>query len=159
MISAFANLWKAAELKHLTTPLESNTRILRHDNLFPRIPLWTTKIHYLIGNIFYYSIFHLELGVDFDRGFSSGFSRPDIFRAFSFFGHAHEVSKSITKSVFSLEKHKTKNPPPNPSQNPSLWAEKSITKSVTATAKIHRTSAQRRRAAYLHVPTCKVYIQ
>ena len=91
-------------------------------------------------------MFHLELGVDFDRGFSSGFSPPDYFRPFSVFGEAHEVPKSVTKSVFFLGKHKTKNPPQNPSQYPSLLAEKSIAKSVTVTKKIRRKSAQLRRA-------------
>ena len=32
--------------------------------------------------------------MDFDRGVSSGFSIPDMFRPFSVFGHAHKVSKS-----------------------------------------------------------------
>ena len=48
------------------------------------------------------SMFHLELGVDFDRGFSSGFSLPDYFRPYSVCGQAHRVPKSVPKSVFSL---------------------------------------------------------
>ena len=94
-------------------------------------------------------MFHLELGVDFDRGFSNGFSHPDIFLPFSVFGHAHKVSKSVTKSVSCHRKHTTKNLPQNPTQNPSLWAEKSIAKSVTTTRKIHCNSTQLRRAPYV----------
>ena len=90
------------------------------------------------------SMFHLELGVDFDRGFSSGFSRPNYFRPFSVFGEAHKVPKSVTKSFLFPTKHKTTNPPQNPSQNPFLLAEKSIAKSVTVTRKIRRISTQLR---------------
>ena len=50
------------------------------------------------------SVFQLELGVDFDRGFSSGFSPPNYFRPFSVFCRAHTVPKSVTKSVFFLRK-------------------------------------------------------
>ena len=46
------------------------------------------------------SMFHLELGVDFNRGFSSGFSPPDNFRPFP----------SLAKLTGSQ----------NPSQNPSF---------------------------------------
>ena len=72
-------------------------------------------------------MFHLELGVDFDRGFSSGFSPPDIFRPFSVFAHAHRVSKSVTKSVSFLRERQEKNS-----------ATKSVAKSVARGRKIHR---------------------
>ena len=70
---------------------------------------------------------HLELGVDFDRGFSSGFSPPDIFLLFSVIGHAHKVSKSVTKSVSCHRKTQDKKS-----------ATKSVAKSVLLGRKIHR---------------------
>ena len=73
------------------------------------------------------SMFHLELGVDFDRGFSSGFSPPDYFRHFSVFGQAHRVPKSVPKSVFSLRDTQEKKS-----------ATKSVAKSVLLGRKIHR---------------------
>ena len=72
-------------------------------------------------------MFHLELSVDFDRGFSSGFSPPDIFRPFSVFGHTHKVSKSVTKSVSCHRKTQDKKS-----------ATKSVAKSVPLGRKIHR---------------------
>ena len=68
-----------------------------------------------------------ELGADFDRGFSSGFSPPDIFLSFSIFGHAHEVSKAVTKSVFVLRKTQDKKS-----------TSKSVANSVPLCRKIHR---------------------
>ena len=65
--------------------------------------------------------------MDFDRGFSSGFSPPDIFCPFSVFGHAHKVSKSVTKSVFCHRKTQNKKS-----------ATKSVAKSVPLGRKIHR---------------------
>ena len=115
----------------------------------PWIPSWrpvfpiTVKVYLKIGRMF-----HLELGVDLDRGFLSGFSPPDIFRPFSVIGSARKLSESVAKSVSFHRKTQDKNPPQNPSQNPALWAEKSIAKSVTATRKIRRNSTQLRRAPY-----------
>ena len=73
------------------------------------------------------SMFLLELGVDFDRGFSSGFSFPDIFDPFSVFAHAHKASKSVTKSVFFHRKTQDKKS-----------ATKSVAKSVPLGQKVHR---------------------
>ena len=80
--------------------------------------------------------------MDFDHGFSSGFSPPDYFRPFSVFGEAHKVPKSVTKSVFFLRKtgdkkigHRIRR------KIRSLLAEKSIATSVTITTeKILRNS-------------------
>ena len=82
--------------------------------------------------------------MDFDRGFSSGFSPPDIFRTFSVFAHAHGSQNPSQNPSLSLGKDKRKNPP----QNPSPGAEKSIAKSVTAIRKIRRNSTQLRCAPY-----------
>ena len=72
-------------------------------------------------------MFHLELGVDFDRGFSSGFSPPDIFLPFSVFAHAHKASKSVAKSVSFHRKTQDKK-----------FATKSVAKSDPLGRKIHR---------------------
>ena len=118
------------------------------------------------------SMFHLELGVDFDRGFSSGFSPPDYFRHFSVFGQAHRVPESVPKSVFSLretqeEKSATKsvaksvllgrkihrkirhshqeNPPPIPLSwdvRPRFWASNTWKRGVTATCKQLRAGGE-----------------
>ena len=64
--------------------------------------------------------------MDFDHGFSSGFSPPDIFPPFSVFGHAHKVAKSVTKSVSRHRKTQDKKS-----------ATKSVAKSVPLGRKIH----------------------
>ena len=82
------------------------------------------------------SMFHLEHGVDFDRGFSNGFLH--IFRPFSIFGNACKFSKSVAISVFFLRKTQDKKSvtksiaksvpigPKTPSQNPSRPPGKSV---------------------------------
>ena len=88
----------------------------------------------------------LELGVDFDRGFSSGFSPPDIFRPFSVFGHAHKISKSITKSVSFHRRTQDKKS-----------ATKSVAKSVPLRRKIHceiRHSHQKNPPQFHSAKTC-----
>ena len=84
------------------------------------------------------SMFHPELGVDFDRAFSSGYYADVCFAFFvRLFGHNHKVSELVTKNPsFSLGQHQEKSPPQSSSLNPPFLAEKPIAESVTTTRTI-----------------------